>query len=129
MSQAGLLFQKNLGEVHRPIRIDPSAYSSQPEIRIEDIAPVARTVHPPVKTRRNRVDVAVRISEILTHHSPLDLRLVNSFANRAAVGISVRKEPFFSHAPAVLAGDRQKIVIKGEGRKPASASHPVDLIQ
>src|SRR6266852_2699456 len=90
---------------------------------------MAWALHPTVQARGYRVDVAVRISQVLTHHSPPDVGLVNSLANGAAVGVGVREETFFSHAAAVVASHRQKVFKKGEPRKPASPAHPVHFVQ
>jgi len=84
-----LLFEENLSEVNCPIFSDPYAYGSQIEIRREDVCAVAGAIHPAMKARGYRIHIAVRISQVLTYHSPLDVRFLNPLFYRAALGIVV----------------------------------------
>jgi hypothetical protein len=83
--------------------------------------------HPSVEARR-RVDVAVRIGQVLTHHLPLDVSSVDSLANGEPIGITVR-EKFSSTIRRLYSRANGSSSSKSSGRKPVSPANSVDFFQ
>src|SRR5437868_15224684 len=94
------LEHENLCEVDRAVGADPHADGGLPPHLVEQVTPMAGAVHPARHADGHRVDIAVRVSEVLAQYAPVDARISNALAHRMAVGVVVRRALLLGHPAA-----------------------------